>query len=252
MSSSRGPVKRVTWLLAEFTVIVVGILVALFVDSWVSSASDRRFEQEYLGRLQQEVRYHIEELAYISSVSEQATAYVDSLLHPGFVDTIDDTRLVTALMRAGNQRAPDLVRSTFQELVSSGRLRVIRSSEVRVALAEYDRVVAESLGFWDNVRPAFADWVTERIPPEVSGSWYEDCTTGGLNEVVNPEPCEMDLYGWPTGSVREEVAAEVTQRALRLHRRRVSGGAFIAGGVLLPAAEKLRQALEDEVSRLGG
>jgi hypothetical protein len=233
-------------------VIVVGILVALLVDNWVSSATDRRFEREYVGRLQQEVSYHIEELTYISSVSEEATAYVDSLLHPGFVETVDDPGLVTALMRAGNQRAPDLVRSTFQELVSSGRLRVIRSYEVRVALAEYDRVVAESLDFWDKVHPAFSDWVSERIPPEVAEDWFLDCTTGSFNEVVNPGPCGLDLYGWRSGSVREEITEEVTRRALRLHRRRVGGGAFIAGGVLLPAAEVLRQALDDEVIRLGG
>jgi hypothetical protein len=140
-------------LAAEFTVIVVGILVALLVDGWVTAAADRRLEREYLGRLEQEVGDHMEELRYISQVSAAASAYVDSLLLPSFVDSVDDSRLVTAVAWAGNGRRPDLARSTFEELVSSGRLRVIRSSAVRVALAEYDRILTESVGYWDQNRP---------------------------------------------------------------------------------------------------
>jgi hypothetical protein len=240
-------------LAAEFTVIVVGILVALLVDGWVTAAADRRLEREYLGRLEQEVGDHMEELRYISQVSAAASAYVDSLLLPSFVDSVDDSRLVTAVAWAGNGRRPDLARSTFEELVSSGRLRVIRSTAVRVALAEYDRILTETVGYWDQNPPAFFRWQTERLPHEVYLSFLENCTTGpGINELPVPEPCIVELNGWTSSALRLELGGEAARRTLRLQKRRVGGGGFIAGDFIFGGAEQLREALRKEIARLNG
>jgi hypothetical protein len=64
MTSSRS---RIPWprLVAEFLVIVVGVLVALGVDQWVQDRQDRALEAEYLERLLADVRYDLDELAFI-------------------------------------------------------------------------------------------------------------------------------------------------------------------------------------------
>lgn len=244
---------RIRWLAAEFTVIVLGILVALLVDAWVASVADRRLEHEYLVRLEDEVGGHIDELSYISQVYAASSASIDSLLLPTFVDSAEDGNLIAAVLWAGNGRKPDLARSTFQELVSSGRLRVIRSSEVRTALAEYDRILTEGGGYWDQNPAAFVRWQVERLPPEVFMSFLANCTTGpGINELPILGPCTIDLNGWTTAALRVELNGESARRALRVQKRRVAGGGAVAGDFILGGAEKLRAALLEEVARLDG
>jgi hypothetical protein len=50
-------------------VIVVGVLVALGVESWAQDRRDRAQETEYLARLLDDVRFDLEELALVDSVS---------------------------------------------------------------------------------------------------------------------------------------------------------------------------------------
>ena len=107
-------------LVSEFFVIVLGVLVALGVDSWASSSSDRRLEREYLGRLLEDVTYDLGELEFIRAVSASGLAYVDTLLSGRGLEFHGD-RLVGSALIASNARVPDLSRNTFQELVASGR-----------------------------------------------------------------------------------------------------------------------------------
>lgn len=168
--------KTVQRLIAEFMVIVVGVLLALAVDQWRQDREDVTLEYEYAQRLLSDLR---------ADVSEY-----DRLLNGPFVRKLE---FLTALERgeipttsadaAGLLR--DLEQSTwggiiatsdaaFREMQSTGRIGLLHDPGVRAALAEYyafHGFLAEryysSAGEYDRV-------AAEGIPGSVRRSHHSD------------------------------------------------------------------------------
>lgn len=232
---------------AEFIVIVVGVLVALGVDSFVSWTQDRALEREYLERLLQDVDYDLTELASVEVVASAAMAYADSLLVSGVQDQWKADHLAGAVTLASNSRQVDLSRSTFQELVNSGRIGLIRSPELRTELANYDRLFLEYVGFWDRATPEFQLWVRSRIPNRVIGAFREACGTSSLGAISDPtHVCPFDVRGWSAAELRLELRTDEAERLLNLQMWRIEGTLWI-GAVFRDAAEQLRATVVDEL-----
>lgn len=236
-------------LAAELVVIVLGVLIALGVDSWVSWTQDRTREVEYLERLVDDVEYDLAEIAFVEAVATAGAAYADSLLMPGVADGWEDAHLVGALVIASNARQPDLSRSTWQELVSSGRIGLIRSREVRTQLANYERLFLELVGFWDRAPADLQVWVRSRIPDGVIAGFRATCRLPNAPFVSDPvHICPYEMGAWSADAVRAGVATEEAQRLIVFQTWRIAGTRSIAQ-IFGRAAEDLRatlhQALED-------
>jgi hypothetical protein len=65
-------------------------------------------------------------------------------------------------VRAGRHATPDYSRGTYDELIASGRIDLIRSPKVRLKLAEYHREIAQYALRW---RPEGIDRGFYRMPP---------------------------------------------------------------------------------------
>jgi hypothetical protein len=235
--------------LGEFLVIVIGVLVALGVDNWASATSDRALEQEYLERLLQDVRSDLVQYEFIADVSAAGTAYLDTLLAPGAVAEMEAGRLVGAVFIAARNRNPNPVRPTFQELVSSGRIGLIRSRAVRTALVEYEEAIAQTEGFWEEVTSQLPSWVRSRIPPSIESNWTNTC--GQVRAVGNntPQPmvtCPFDLGGWSADTLRRDLQTLEAQSHFTLHWWRHFYGRSIVTAVT-EAALELQGALEMEL-----
>lgn len=138
MSSSSLQWGRLT---SEFVVIVVGVLVALALDQAVSDRADRVSETEYLRALSLELR---EDSALFANGLVPILARADSALEaigpvvrgsePFPTDTLDFLRQVVTSSGQFTQLG---VRSTIDELLATGSLRLIESSELRSAVVSY-------------------------------------------------------------------------------------------------------------------
>lgn len=234
-------------LVAELVVIVLGVLIALGVDSWVSWAQDRTREVEYLERLLDDVEYDLEEIAFVNSVATAGGVYADSLLMPGVADRWDDAHLLGALVIASNARQPDLSRSTWQELVSSGRIGLIRSREVRTQLANYERLFLEHVGFWDRAPPDLQVWVRSRIPDGVIAVFRATCRMPDSPFVSDPvQVCPYEIGGWTGDGLRAGIATEEARRLIVFQTWRIAGTRSIAG-TFGRAAEDLRATIRQEL-----
>jgi hypothetical protein len=149
--------------LAEFAVIVVGVLAAFAVDDWATDRADRADESRYLTELLGDVRADsavIErQIALLATVRSRLAelAPVARAEAPVPVDTITFLRQVAGShiysLALGSQ-------TTFQELLATGSLRLIQSTEVRSAVIRYYRLKdvtelrgqARASGFGDLVR----------------------------------------------------------------------------------------------------
>lgn len=238
-------------LAAEFVVVVVGVLVALGVDSIVSWTHDRELEREYLERLLQDVDYDLGELAFVEMVAAAAEAYADSLMMPAVPDRWNDAHLAGAVALASNSRQADLSRGTFQELVTSGRIGLIRSQELRTELANYDRLFRELVGFWDRAVPDFQTWVRSRIPNRVTRAFSSTCGKPDTFTISDPtRVCPFATDGWSAAGLRSELGTDEARRLLYLQSWRIEGTLGIVE-VFRAAAEELRSTILVESSAAG-
>jgi hypothetical protein len=132
---------RLNWrrLLGEFVVIVVGVLLALWVDQLREARANAELEVEYLESLVTDLDA---DLAQFDSTeawmrrSETAAATVLAL-YEGSPPTDNEADLVAAVETAGWQYVPSITRNTIDDLRSTGNLRLIQDPGLRRAIASY-------------------------------------------------------------------------------------------------------------------
>lgn len=134
-----GSPRLVARLLAEFFVIVIGVLVALAADRWLMTLDDRDLERGYLIALIEDVRADV---AFANDARDRADrryAWTLELLaaaeNPGHIVS-DTTGFVVSFETIAWSILPDFHTTTWTDLVSTGNMRLIRDEEVRRSLAE--------------------------------------------------------------------------------------------------------------------
>jgi hypothetical protein len=237
-------------LAAEFAVIVIGVLVALGVDGWATGQRERALESDYLARLLDDVQFDLQELAMVDSVSTIGLDASRRLTLPAFVDSVPASRIVSAVLVAGNRRVPDLSRSTFTELINSGQIDLIRSDSVRRALASYDRTINELSGAWNVFDPDIRKWYAARVPEGVTRQF--DQTEGcGRNQeraiYAFPIICDFDLQGWSAERLEADVRSEAGREVFRMTEHMYAAHAFFTSW-LLGEARALERVLTAAVS----
>lgn len=136
---------RLNWrlLIGEFVVIVVGVLVALWVDQIREARVNAGLEVRYLESLLIDLD---SDLAQFDSTEawmrrqESAAATVLSL-YDGAPPTQDPADLAAAVESAGWQYVPSITRNTIDDLRSTGNLRLIQDPTLRRAIASYYAIV---------------------------------------------------------------------------------------------------------------
>ena len=132
---------RLNWrlLIGEFVVIVVGVLMALWVDELREARDNAALEIEYLESfvtdLEADLAQFDEAEAWMRR-SEAAAATVLAL-YSGSPPTENPADLVMAVETAGWQAWPVITRNTIDDLRSTGNLRLIRDRTLRRAIAAY-------------------------------------------------------------------------------------------------------------------
>ena len=127
--------------LAEFTAITVGVLVALAIDSAWTARGDRVLEQDYLGRVIEEVEGNARRVGGTVNGADWARDNLDRANRIAELGLPEDsaTVFVASLARATSFMAtPSISGAVVQDLVSTGNLRLIRDGEVRQAILSMD------------------------------------------------------------------------------------------------------------------
>jgi len=126
-------------LFGEFVVIVVGVLIALWVDELREARVNAELEVEYLKSLVVDLDADLaqfDETEAWMRRSEAAAATVLAL-YEGSRPTENVADLVAAVETAGWQSWPAITRNTIDDLRSTGNLRLIRDPALRRAISSY-------------------------------------------------------------------------------------------------------------------
>jgi hypothetical protein len=123
----------------DLVIVVLGVFIGLQVNNWNETRNERARERTYLERLLVDFDANVKTLqAYVDGRRRdgQILAGLAVALRDGGAAPTDET-LQRPLCRWGAAPLPDLRQGTYNELVSSGALSILRDEQVRVLLADY-------------------------------------------------------------------------------------------------------------------
>ena len=130
-------------LVAEFLVVVLGVVVALGVDEWRETLTERAEESLYYERLAEDLAADIanwEQLVLLLTPKDEALAGIQQwMLEPSPPDQhrLQELAQDLAMGAVYSGSVPPPRRSTYEELLSTGKIAVIRDPRLRAALIDY-------------------------------------------------------------------------------------------------------------------
>jgi len=126
----------------ELTVIIAGVLVALWIEGWRQARTDAVVEQEYLQRIEADLLADSSRFAE-RIVAEGRTAMSAEIAmrfaQDGWATGLDTVAVLKSYNFAGFINFLRLQSTTWDDLVSTGNLRILRDAEVRQALGAYHK-----------------------------------------------------------------------------------------------------------------
>ena len=189
-SKLRSAVGR---LMAELIVIVLGVLIALYVDSWRDARSQRADAEQYLALVREDIVGHVGSL-------ERALAWVDNSVASAervlpvldgrrgvptdtarFVaDVYQPTRLLV-----GNE----LASPTFEDLRRTDRLALITDPRLRRDLLDYFSQATRTQELFELLPRSYRDAVRATLPPRMGPALLTLCPVSP----VPPQACSPEL-----------------------------------------------------------
>ena len=175
--------KYLKYAIGEIVLVMVGILLALQVNNWNEQRKDANLEKYYLDRLVDDLNADITEIDSTVSFANQAIYLGNEILKKLELDYSKDLTVIKAIK--GNEEANhirfiqnalkqnsielanenigqalgflyderlvDMYDATYQELVSTGNLEVIRDTHIREELSSYYLSFKAVLDIQDNL-----------------------------------------------------------------------------------------------------
>jgi hypothetical protein len=143
---------------------VVGVFIGIQVANWNDSRQDLAKEQVYIERLNDELKVTIERLEGGSEFFWSSVNAYQSLLDARheFEDNpenyvANDDALINAFHVINSGRVPASSPAVFEEMVANGELDLIRNTELRQALYEFDEYSKVVLHAWKTLRDQLLD-----------------------------------------------------------------------------------------------
>jgi hypothetical protein len=232
MEMPKLPVVR---LAAEFAVIVIGVLVALAVESWREDVADRVLELEYLQRLKNDFHDDSLRIAGAIETTDIQQRHINralQVLQDGVSNSDNDLLSVFMASRSIYSRE---IGATFQELFGTGQLRLVRNAELRIRLVDFYS--------WLSVAIVAAPGLRDRMP-------YRDIVRGeigpGLQEAIRACGGEQSrILALPDVNMVTECDLEASEDEIALALERIR-----SNPEALPALRRWAAAFTALISRL--
>lgn len=127
----------------EIPVIVLSIYIAFVVDEWSKEKAEVAQEVSYLHQLLEETKINAQELKADQDDRRKQVMLLDKLLETA-IRRVDPDTLVMAIDQLLNVRIYSPTDVVYQDLVSSGNLRLITSDSLRHEMLKYRQKLARA------------------------------------------------------------------------------------------------------------
>ncbi|MFL6723334.1 MAG: DUF6090 family protein [Sphingomicrobium sp.] len=135
----------------DFFIVVIGVFIGIEVANWNQARQDRQEERRYYGQLLVDLKGDLETLSMAERRADQydeAAQLVIDRLSGKAPAQASAGRMATAIHYAGFIYIPSASRGTYNELVSTGNLGLLRNSQLKSEIANYYETF-EELRQWD-------------------------------------------------------------------------------------------------------
>ena len=175
----------------DLLIVVLGVFIGLQVNNWNEGRKEHARERIYLERLLVDFDANVKTLEnYVDGRRDDAqtlASLATALLRGGKSPTEEE--LQRPLCRWGAAPLPDLRQGTYNELVSSGGLSLLRDEKVRTLLADYSAAEDRS-AYVSTLLPALQHAAE---PMEAYRTWV---VTGDVAASFNGKvKCEFNIVG---------------------------------------------------------
>jgi hypothetical protein len=234
-------VRRQDWfaVAVEVLVVVIGLLLAFQFDGWREAQLERQQERAYVDRLITDVETDIPEIEHAIALQQMRLELVDFLIE---VSQAPQTALnmpalfMGAVSQAAFTYTPELTSYTFENLRSTGDLKLIRNEALKAALSEYYGFDASQRQFrplqfatehrhfelaagilsLEQERYTQEHWLFFQ-PGEMEGPKSEKPAIGGILEAAQRLQSRPDFIAW-LPYVRSMQAEQIEVHGMRLQR----------------------------------
>ncbi|NIS90638.1 MAG: hypothetical protein GTN98_11270 [Woeseiaceae bacterium] len=134
----------------EIMIVVIGIFLGLQANDWNQGRKDRALEVRYLERLQADLEKdlgRLESSEYFANLRmRQVRLLLDGIADPAAAAAQPD-QFIEAVEKVSWESYRRITSNTYSELIGAGRATLIRSENLRDALAEY----YADIEFWETI-----------------------------------------------------------------------------------------------------
>jgi hypothetical protein len=167
--------KRWRWLGVEFVVIMLGVLAALFVDTWVEDRENTRKAADYRQRLTADLKQDIQNIDAVIDYYEGIRTY--GLLTLEDLEgrrRLEDFDLLLAAFNAAEEWGFSLESGTYSDLQNTGGLALLDDVEFRLALSNYHRQAITRGEVWA-LPSRYRELARGVIPNALQAAIHESC-----------------------------------------------------------------------------
>jgi hypothetical protein len=206
----RGRMSSHRWSLVkqsarDLTLIFIGVLAALAADSYAEDVRNARLETEYLQRLSRDIQDNEHELELLITLwrrYEGSGREVMRYLASRDAERDDPDAVVVAAVLASLITVPTLENPTYDELVGSSRLNLIRDPGVREALLRYARRLQFGDAFIARLDRQYEAEINLRVPADLVRTIARACRPAPFGV---PAQCPPDLAGFDVSGFLAEL-----------------------------------------------
>ncbi len=138
----KNNIEDLSWfaLLTDFLIVVIGIYVGLQIDEWNDNRLDKIKEQNYIIRLDSELRRDVEKFSGIISLAykrNEMGALLEAAIESDSIEGIDPLAFVQAVDQIAFTRAMGASGIVFEEMKANGDLGLLQDTKLKDALSRY-------------------------------------------------------------------------------------------------------------------
>jgi hypothetical protein len=244
-------VKAQNWFAVaiDFVIVVLGVFVGIEVSNWNAARSTDQRSRVVTAQLVEDLRDEAWGFQYLLEYSDDVLKSADQALAAleGRAARGDEALLIDAY-RATQYREPRRRRSTYDELISTGEIGLIRDKALRdLAIKVYTTPIFDNIR-QEGVGSRFREAFRMAVPIAVQRALSAQC--GDRNVIVGDYASIVDQLDYPctTGlspeALREGAAAlEADAGIARLLRLRIADIETRRGDMLAPVNQDIREGL---------
>ena len=123
----------------ELLIVIIGVFIAIEVANWNAARQDRQEERRYYGQLLVDLRGDVATLSEAKRRADFHDRSAELVLARLAGESPPEAagRMAKAIHQAGFIYIPQASRGTYDELVSTGNLRLLRNSRLKSRIANY-------------------------------------------------------------------------------------------------------------------